>query len=336
LSSTAPDSAPEVKAQHYIPKFYLKGFMDERRILWVLDKGNPPRPSRPKAEAHRSDFYTFHERGYRDETAEHALTVVENAVAPIIRKIARVTADLTQPQIASLYAFVAVMFTRVPAWRSALDKMAAELMRQKSVERARDKKQFEDDYKKVFGAEHGEKELSTEAEKLRQMFLSGEWTVEQKSVGFNLQMMFDSAFTVARALANRGCQILLAPPADSPEESAFLTSDNPVFTVQPDSQKEANVGVGFGLKGVEVYMPLNKHACLKIVESDVKQLRTVVSQAMVKQINRVVMLTAPKSVYSSRSERRLARLFDEYGCKVAPGENAFIPPGRVRAKTDAG
>jgi|GraSoiStandDraft_24_1057298.scaffolds.fasta_scaffold21642_4 hypothetical protein len=33
MSSTQP--LPEAKGQHYIPKFYLKGFTDINRVLWV-------------------------------------------------------------------------------------------------------------------------------------------------------------------------------------------------------------------------------------------------------------------------------------------------------------
>jgi Protein of unknown function (DUF4238) len=60
----------EAKAQHYIPKFYLKGFTDEQGKLWVCEKFKPIRDSKPKLEAHRPDYYTHAEQGERDETAE--------------------------------------------------------------------------------------------------------------------------------------------------------------------------------------------------------------------------------------------------------------------------
>jgi Protein of unknown function (DUF4238) len=60
--------APKAKAQHYIPKFYLKGFTDKQGKLWVCEKFKPVRDSKPKLEAHRPDYYTHADWGERDET----------------------------------------------------------------------------------------------------------------------------------------------------------------------------------------------------------------------------------------------------------------------------
>ncbi len=81
-------TVPETKAQHYIPKFYLKGFTDNQGALWVYEKFKPLRESKPKKEAHRPDYYSHIEKGERDETAEDALKIVESQVAPTIRKLA--------------------------------------------------------------------------------------------------------------------------------------------------------------------------------------------------------------------------------------------------------
>jgi hypothetical protein len=61
------------KAQHYIPKFYLKGFTDKQGALWVCERFKPMRKSKPKEEAHRPDYYTHADLGERDEKAESIL-----------------------------------------------------------------------------------------------------------------------------------------------------------------------------------------------------------------------------------------------------------------------
>ena len=67
----------EAKAQHYIPKFYLKGFTDRQGKLWVCEKFKPIRASKPKTEApHAPTDHTHAERGERDETAEDILEEV--------------------------------------------------------------------------------------------------------------------------------------------------------------------------------------------------------------------------------------------------------------------
>lgn len=115
------------KAQHYIPRMYLKRFVDDMGRLWVLERGNKPRASGAKDEAHRHDFYTFDDAGTRNETAEQVLSVVESRVSPILKGLAHPQFRMTAEQVASLYLFVALMFVRVPAWREFLDKYAPAL-----------------------------------------------------------------------------------------------------------------------------------------------------------------------------------------------------------------
>ena len=65
--------AQKPSAQHYVPKFYLKGFTDKQAVLWVYERFKPKRPSKPKHEANRPDYYTHSEHGFRDESAEATL-----------------------------------------------------------------------------------------------------------------------------------------------------------------------------------------------------------------------------------------------------------------------
>ena len=70
--------------------------------------------------------------------------------------------------------------------------------------------------------------------------------------------MVESAVSVARQLANDyGHEVLYAPKG-----AFFLTSDSPVFTLQPEANRQAVIGMGFGWPRVQVYFPLNKRACL--------------------------------------------------------------------------
>jgi hypothetical protein len=130
------------KAQHYIPKFYLKGFTDKQHVLWVYEQFKPLRDSTPKKEAHRPDYYTHAEDGQRDESAENALQGAERQVAPIIRKLANPLYVLTQENAYHLTIFVALMFSRVPSWRDYLNTLAGKVIKEKLVKLASDKEQF--------------------------------------------------------------------------------------------------------------------------------------------------------------------------------------------------
>ena len=43
------------------------------------------------------------------------------------------------------------------------------------------------------------------------------------------------------------------------------------------------------------------------------------------QINRLTMMNASRCLYSAEGHRRISRLFDQWGCRVEPGKNAFMP-----------
>jgi len=307
----------EPKAQHYIPKFYLKGFTDKQGVLWVFEKFKAVRPSKPKEEAHRPDYYTHTERGERNDDAEDALKVIESKVAPVIRKLANPQYDLTPENASSLILFVAIMFARVPSWRENVDKIIGKVMKDGHLKLAQDKERFHKscaDMEKVTG-----KPLKLDYEELRQYVLKGEFEVVQASKAYNLRSMFECAFMLAAELGNFSYQVYYPP-----EGKVFVTSDSPVFTVQPDRSGRATIGVGVSRPGVEVCFPLNKKACLMLKRA-AEPARVFIKESAVNLINKVTMATATQYLYTSEGHRRLARLFNQNGCKVRPGKESYLP-----------
>ena len=310
----------DAKAQHYIPKFYLKGFTNKQGCLWVCEKFTPIRKSIPKYEAHRPDYYTHGENGERDETAENILQEIESRAAPVIFKLRNPQFQPSPEQMGHVYLFIAFMFVRVPSWREYLDKQFAQQHRDMELRNASDKDKFYKicaDFEKNTG-----KPLGMDAEKLRQYVLRGEYQTVQSSIAFNLGSMFKSADTVAAQLSTYGYEVLYAPTG-----KYFLTSDSPVSTLQPDGTGQATIGLGFGWPGVQVHFPLNKLACLRL-KKGIKPAVVEISERSLTQINRVTMANAVKYLFSPEGHRRISRLFDLYGAKIRLGINAFMqkPP----------
>jgi hypothetical protein len=298
----------------------LKGFTDSKQTLWVYERFKAPRGSKPKHEANRPDYYTHFEHGERDETAEDVLKDIESVVAPIVRKLANPEYELTEENAAKLYMFVASLFARVPSWRSYMNEAVADMARRIQQRGAQEREKFHRwcaDFEQKTG-----RPLPVTYEELRQFVIKGDYTIEQASNAYNLGMMFKSAITVAKELATFACEILYAP-----QGHVFITSDAPVFTVRPDGSGQAEIGMGFGWRGVEVYLPLNKRACLRL-RRDVAPCAIEISERGVQQINGAVMATAERYIYSSEGYRRIGRLFDERGCKIQPGKHSFLtkPP----------
>ncbi|HEX8817536.1 MAG TPA: DUF4238 domain-containing protein [Terriglobales bacterium] len=303
------------KAQHYVPKFYLKGFTDKSGVLWVCEKHKPIRSSKPKEEANRPDYYTHVSGEKRNEMAEDILKELESRAAPIIRKLANPQYLLTPENAAQVIMFVAFQFARVPSWREHLDRMASDLMMNHLRKEAGDKEKF---YQTCAEIENSNgKKLGLDFEELRQDVIQKRFDIQQ-STAFNLGSMVTSAAGIAKELATWGYEGLYAP-----EGSFFVTSDSPVYTVQPDGNGMASIGMGFGWQNVEVYCPLNKRMCFRM-KRGIQPRGVFVDLAHVDQINTLMMMTATQYLYSSQGYRRIARLFDERGCKIQAGKNAFL------------
>jgi hypothetical protein len=307
--------------QHYIPKLYLKGFTGKNKKLYVYERGKSFRESKPKHEAHRPDYYAHSEQGKRDTTAEDALKTIESQVAPVISKLANPQYAVTREQMGNLYFFIALMFVRTPAWRDNLDRMMAELARKTQLRTAQDKEQF---FKSCGEYEAATQESLGDWEKLREYILKGEYEIRQASVAFNLGAMFDSAFSVLRSLLRFSCDFWYAP-----QGSFFFTSDFPVITVKPDADGYATIGVGFGWPGVEVIFPVNKRLCIRLREGAEYRMRQM-SGLGVARINKLIMATASHHLYAPEGTRRNARLFDQDGCKIRVGENAYLTLDELR------
>lgn len=314
-SPPAPRGLDESKAQHYIPEFYLKGFTDKRKVLWVCERFKPIRESKPKEEANRPDYYSHSENGERDETFEDVLAKVESQAAPIVRKMANPQYSLTLENASHLILFIGFTFARVPAWRELLDKVAAKIAKDSQLELARDKDKYYESLK-IFEKATGTV-LKMGYEELRQFTLKGEFEIEQKSAGFNLHAMFNSAISIVNQLKMYGYESLYAPKG-----KFFVSSDSPVFTVHPDGDGTATVGMGFGWPDTEVFFPLNKRTCFRMVRGIQAQAK-VLKPERVDQINNLTMATATRYLYSCEGYRRIGRLFDERGCKIRFGRDAF-------------
>lgn len=322
-SMATTQSTIEPKAQHYIPRFYLKGFTNKQGVLWVYEKFKPMRESTPKREAHRPDYYTHGEQGERDETAENVLRDTEARVAPIVRKLANPQYRLAPENAAHLMIFVAFLFARVPSWREHLDCIAANIARDHQLRIAKDRERFHKMCAEVETSKGAP--LGMDYEELRQYVLKGDFDIVQGSAAFNLGAMFTSALGILKEIQSFGYQALYAP-----EGAYFWTSDSPVYTLQPDGNGEATIGVGFGWPNVEVYVPLNKKTCLRM-KRGISPMGRSISEDWAKRINDLIMATASRYLYSSDGYRRTARLFDERGCKVWPGKESFLtepPSGR--------
>jgi hypothetical protein len=318
----ATPAQPAARADHhYVPKFYLKGFTDKNGSLWVYEKGrNAPRESSPKAEGNQENYYVFSDRGYPDDSAEKVFSKAESVVAPTIRKVGNPQFKMSDRQRSELYTFVALMFVRVPAYREFLDQLMGKIMKSYTQKQASDPEKFAAAMKE-FEAKTGES--VGDIEKLRKFAASDDYFVKQGSLGYNLGLVFRSGLEISEIFDREfNHDLYYAAPG-----TMFMTCDNPIVTFEPDIDGRAWVGMGVGRPRTEVIFPLNKRVCL-IMSRKGRGAKEVASPLRSRQINDMVMAASQKFAYASEGTRRIARIFNERGCSIKYGENAFLgdPP----------
>jgi hypothetical protein len=155
-------------------------------------------------------------------------------------------------------------------------------------------------------------------EKFPEFAASENYTVTQQSKGYNLLLTFQSCIPIAKTLEGEYKHDIFYAPADS----FFLTCDNPIVTIEPDSDGTAWVGMGVGRPRTEIIFPVNKRACI-ILRRGGESKQLTATPFRMRQINDMIMGAAQKYAYAPVGHRRLSRIFNERGCKIKYGDNAF-------------
>src|SRR5882762_10273955 len=116
---------PKKERHHFLPVFYLEGFVDpdHEPHLWVYDKeGGDVRPASPRDAGVEKHGYSIPKAdGTRDSTTvENALALIVDQVAPMWAKLRRLE-PLTNAERSMVSLFLALLMTRVPAYRRNIE-----------------------------------------------------------------------------------------------------------------------------------------------------------------------------------------------------------------------
>ncbi|MBT3249944.1 MAG: DUF4238 domain-containing protein [Candidatus Pacebacteria bacterium] len=123
--------------QHFIPKFYLKYFSNEKNFIQVYDLEND-RFGKPRSYAGLGYeyFYYANKTGIHDELSQHVEswlrdyeTILSEEINLIIPKIKNME-KLTEDDKYSLAAFMCFMWLRAPNMRHSINKMRTDLTKQ--------------------------------------------------------------------------------------------------------------------------------------------------------------------------------------------------------------
>jgi hypothetical protein len=292
---------------HFVPEFYLHGFVDPTAPLrlWIIDKeGGEPYPSTPRDAGLQKHFYSFTTpEGTRDsDTVEDALALIENDAAPVWRKVVA-REPMTNAERSIVAVFLSILMTRVPRYRENIEKLTAEVVKRSNKIMASHVAFPE--WLANKSRERGKPMSVVEARKAAEFLRSDRYDVTVHPVWTltTISGEFAKAFHAMNwiFLVARG-------------KHRFVTSDNPLFYADPSFNDQAPLyrGVGLMSEYIEVTCPISRDIALLASWAEYPKPYLSVTDSLVKKINLRTIFAASRFVYSSQRSDGLTRLVQRY------------------------
>jgi hypothetical protein len=302
MNCKTTDVPTRKKRHHYIPTFYLNGFVDpnNKPYIWVYEKGNP---NVIKASARdigvQKHFYSFPtpEGEVDSESFEELFEKIENGVAPIFQKI-RAQENLNDEERSWFATFLAFIFTRVPNYRENVERLSAEVMKESLMMSAAHPEGLKSMMKR-FEQKTGQ-EIDVSVEDYQKFLLDGQYDIVPKPE-LSLKMVI-LAVEFVPIFYHMKWVFLRATG-----EYKFVTSDNPLYYDDPTHDPRSFYGVGLLNKNVEITFPISKDLALVASWKDTKGY-VPARNSLVKAVSRTTVISASRFVFSSAKSEAINRL----------------------------
>lgn len=285
-------SASAAVKHHFVPAFYLRGFVERRPptghepALWVADRQEAVvRRRSPKNAAALTDYYAVTTaEGKKDQSAETSIAALESAVSSLLHDLPESSDALAVEDRAFLSRFVAVQMTRVPAYRSYLERTISKTRTIVVDMLTHDRRLFAHCLRKAYP----ERAFSeSQVERVFTAAGEGEWVIPADPES-SLYHALKVAEGVAPLMDNMDWTFLV----DSDE--TLVTSDNPVQVFHSASRKLSNSALLN--RDAEITLPLTPRVCLVMAHG--KLPGRMASANAVKAMNEFRIFGARRFVYA--------------------------------------
>ena len=290
---------------HYIPQFYLKGFLDpslSKEQLCVIDKIERRHfPANPRNVGAKRDFNRVDIPGMPSDVVEKSLSDIEGEVARVLKYVEDNTTLPKGTDMETLLYFVALLYGHNPQFRDNLGSSETIVIKQilKVLLSNPDRYESWAQQERDAGREVPEYE---EAKR----FVEEENYDIQYRHGHHLRYELQSTDTVLHLLRHRQWSLFIAAKG----ASDFVCSDRPVVLVtigdppeNPDHPYNVG-GPGLAQSNTELTISLNRRMALFGAFNIPSCVRTVDEKAIA-HINANTILAATKQIYCSNLNFKL-------------------------------
>jgi len=297
------------KRHHYIPQFYLNGFVDHNNepYIWVYDKkGNNIIKSTAKDIAVTEHYFSFKDiSGIKDsDSIENFIAELEGIAASILKKIFN-NNTLNDNEKMDFAYFVALMMVRVPNFRENIETAFAETAKIFMQFSASHKGNFEAMVKRY--QEQTGNDLGMPIEEARQVYLNLDKHYKLKTnPQISLAMSLNHIKDYARLFFNMKWLFLRATT-----EYKFLSGDNPLYYFDPTHNPRSFYGVGLCNKNIEVTLPLSQDLCA-LGTWHGKEGYLQATNQLVKIANQKTVIASLRFVFSSEKSETINNFVKKY------------------------
>ena len=281
---------------HYIPQFYLRGFLDPnlpKEGLHVIDKiERRSFPNSPRRVGFQRDFNRIEIPGRPiDDAEKQLLALIDEKTAKVLKDIAENATLPKDTDMVTLVYFVALIAVHNPKIRNILVNAETERIKQIMKSIVSSPERYKSEIQQVFGKDN--EALDYEVAK---RFVEDDRYSIKYGHGHHLNYELDTTHnTVYPILAQKQWSLWIAVEGTSD----FVCSDHPVVFVRtPDNPNYLYTDPELGMRHTELIVPLNRRMALASTAEGGFDV-AMVDEDTIATINALTMDSAARQIYCS-------------------------------------
>lgn len=249
------------KRHHYCAQSYLTGFTNADGFICVFDRVKKEyRLQQPQDTALQSHFYTFRGRdGKRHTDVEAIFSEIEGNAVPLFKKI-DAGKFLSQVEKEKLGIFISYQWVRVPEFEKLINESGEKITRESYKRMFYDEEMAQkiiDQYKSGLAI----KDAGVTAKDMVDFIQSEKYAIKFPKEHY-IRLMLQTGIEMYNYIMQMNWLFF-----QSPQSTAFVTSDNPVYLLPPpqyDSNNFYKSSYGWLTRGAKKMFPLTVKTALVI------------------------------------------------------------------------
>jgi hypothetical protein len=246
----------EAKLQHYVPQYYLRGFIDAKEQLYVVDRPRQKFFRVPtKKVGGELYFNLINVKGLDPFAVEKALAEMEGIVAPALERVKAAKSLADEGDRSAVMNLIAAVTMRNPKRRAVIGEIVKQAGQLSVAEGLSTEAKF-NEFVSAMKAQG--KKVSETYEEMRELVAGtpGRFKVPQE---FNILTELRLHDHLVRRYEERKWQVVVA----GERSGGFVTSDHPVCLRWSDGQDHGNLSPGLAVPHTEVTFPLSPQLVLR-------------------------------------------------------------------------